>query len=189
MNFKFSIRFFAICVLGASVIPLSAAPVAEYEIGKWADFCQGAVSHTFDDNTAHQTDSGQALFDAKGFHMTLFVITGQVTDWAKYKAAFAKGHEIASHSVTHPGTMPDAESAPSQAAIKKSVPGEMCASIAYPNCNIPTPTTTSLKKCYIAGRVCDGQVGPKTPVDFWRVSCKMAGTGGSNTYSGMFMLQ
>jgi hypothetical protein len=185
MNFKTSTRFFTLYFFMASVISVAAAPVLEYEIGKWANFCQGAVSHTFDDNTTHQTDSGQALFDVKGFHMTLFTVTGSMNpNWTRLKAAFAKGHEIASHSVTHAGTMPDAECPTSQATIRQNVPGEKCITIAYPNCNIPT-STVNLKKCYIAGRVCDGQVGPKTPADFWKVSCKMAGTAGVNTASGL----
>jgi hypothetical protein len=185
MNFKFPTRFFTFFIFGASVIPVSATTASDFQIGTWANFCQGAVSHTFDDNTTHQTDSGQALFDAKGFHMTLFTVTGAMSpNWTRLKAAFTKGHEIASHSVTHPGTMPDAECPTSQATIRQNVPGEMCVTVAYPNCNEPT-TTTFLKKCYIAGRICDGQVGPKTPSDFWRVSCKMAGSAGVNTVSGL----
>lgn len=184
MNFKFPTRFLTFCLIGAFVIPLSATTAADFEIGKWANFCQGAVSHTFDDNTANQTKVAQPLFDAKGLHMTLFTVTGSMSpNWTNLKSAFAKGHEIGSHSVTHGGTMPDAECPTSQATIKQNVPGEPCITIAYPNCNIPSPTT-NLKRCYIAGRVCDGQQGPKTPSDFWRVSCKMAGSAGVNTASG-----
>jgi hypothetical protein len=184
MNFRFQTRFIALCLLSAFVVPISATTAADFEIGKWANFCQGAVSHTFDDNTANQTKVAQPLFDAKGLHMTLFTCTGSMSpNWDNCKKAFANGHEIASHSVTHAGTMPDAECPTSQATIKQNVPGEPCITIAYPNCNIPSPTT-NLKRCYIAGRVCDGQQGPKTPSDFWRVSCKMAGSAGVNTASG-----
>ena len=184
MNSKFTNRFFTLCLTGALAIPVSATTASDFEIGKWANFCQGAVSHTFDDNTAGQTQVAQPMFDAKGLHMTLFTCTGTMNpNWENLKKAFAKGHEIASHSVTHPGTMPDAECAPSQATIREKIPGEQCITIAYPNCNVPT-STTNLKRCYIAGRVCDGQIAPKTPPDFWRVSCKMAGSAGVNSTSG-----
>ena len=184
MNIKFPFRFFTLYLLGAFTIPISAITGSDFEIGKWANFCQGAVSHTFDDNTAGQTQVAQPLFDAKGLHMTLFTCTGTMNpNWENLKKAFAKGHEIASHSVTHAGTMPDAECPTSQATIREKVPGEKCITVAYPNCNIPSPTT-NLKRCYIAGRVCDGQQAPKTPPDFWRVSCKMAGSAGVNSASG-----
>ena len=155
-----------------------------FEVGTWANFCQGAVSHTFDDNTANQTGIAQPMFDAKGFHMTLFTVTNWGPDWTKLKAAFAKGHEIASHSVTHPQTMPDAECATSQATIREKVPGEPCITIAYPNCNIPNPQT-ELKRCYIAGRICNGQIEQKTPSDFYRIGALMAGSAGTNTADGL----
>jgi hypothetical protein len=182
LNLRHSVL--ALFVIGAFALSVSASTAPTFEIGTWANFCQGAVSHTFDDNTTGQYTVAQPLFDAKGLHMTFFVITGQSPAWDKYKAAFAKGHEIASHSVTHPQTMSDAECPTSQNAIKQNVPGEKCITVAYPNCNEPSPTT-NLKKCYIAGRICDGNVGAKTPGDFWRVSCKMAGSAGVNTASGL----
>jgi oligosaccharide reducing-end xylanase len=161
-----------------------AAVDAPYEVGTWANFCQGAVSHTFDDNTAGQTSTAQPLFDEKKFHMTLFTVSSSMNpNWTNLKKAFEKGHEIASHSVTHGGTMPDAECPTSQKAIQQNVPGEKCITIAYPNCNIPNPQT-ELKKCYVAGRICDNQIASKTPADFYRVVSMMGGTAGTNTASG-----
>ena len=34
---------------GISIIPASASSTPTFEIGTWANFCQGAISHTFDD--------------------------------------------------------------------------------------------------------------------------------------------
>jgi peptidoglycan/xylan/chitin deacetylase (PgdA/CDA1 family) len=137
MNFKFPTRFFTFFIFGASVIPVSATTASDFQIGTWANFCQGAVSHTFDDNTTHQTDSGQALFDAKGFHMTLFTVTGAMSpNWTRLKAAFTKGHEIASHSVTHPGTMPDAECPTSHRQRSDRMSRARCA--------LPSPTRIAM---------------------------------------------
>ncbi|MBN1758158.1 MAG: polysaccharide deacetylase family protein [Chitinispirillaceae bacterium] len=161
-----------------------SAVESPFEVGTWANFCQGAVSHTFDDNTAGQTGTAQPMFDAKGFHMTLFTVTGSMNpNWAKMKTAFAKGHEIASHSVTHAQTMPDAECPTSQATIRQQVPGEPCITIAYPNCNVPNPQN-ELKRCYIAGRICNGQIEKKTPSDFYRIGAIMGGSAGTNSASG-----
>lgn len=155
-----------------------------FEIGTWGNFAKSAVSETFDDNTAGQTSTAQPLFDAKGFHMTLFTVTGSMNpNWTSLTKAFEKGHEIASHSVTHAQTMPDAECPTSQKTIQQKISGEKCVSIAYPNCNIPNPQT-ELKKCYIAGRICDGQLVNKSPSDFYRIGSIIAGTAGVNTTSG-----
>lgn len=156
---------------------------APFEVGTWANFCQGAVSHTFDDNTAGQTDVAQPLFDAKGLHMTMFIVTGWGANWGKLQSAHAKGHEIASHSVTHPQTMPDAECPTSQTTIQQEVPGEPCVTIAYPNCNVPG-SRTELARCYIAGRSCNGQIEKKTPDDFYRTAAIMAGSVNINTADG-----
>lgn len=162
-----------------------AAVEQPFEVGTWAHFCKGAVTHTFDDNTQGQTTIAQPLFDAKDFHMTLFTVTGSMNPlWSNLKNAFAKGHEIASHSVTHPGTMGDAECPTSQSTIKQQIPGEMCVTIAYPNCNIPT-TQTELKKCYIGGRICNGQIVNKSPADFYRIGSIISGSAGINTVDAL----
>lgn len=168
----------------AVIISATAAVEAPFTVCTWENNCKAVVSHTFDDNTAGQTGAGQEAFDAKGFKMTLFTVTGSMNpNWTKLKSAFAKGHEIASHSVTHPQTMSDAECPASQNTIQEKVPGEMCVTVAYPNCNIPNPQT-QLKKCYIAGRVCDNKIMDKTPSDFYRISAFMGGSAGTNSTSG-----
>ncbi len=154
-----------------------------FEIGTWADFCQGAVSHTFDDNTPGQTSIAAPMFEAKGFHITLFTATGTMNpNWYNLKEAFSKGHEIGSHSVTHAQTMHASECATSQQTIRQKVPGELCVTIAYPNCN--TPGKEAVEKCYIAGRNCNGQINPKSPQDWTQIGAKMAGTAGVNTTDG-----
>jgi oligosaccharide reducing-end xylanase len=173
--------FFAVLIFSAS----AAAPPAGYEIGTWGNFAKGAISHTFDDygqgsvsNAAGSSGKGETAFDAKGLHSTIFVITGQAsaTTWTNCKYAFSKGHEIASHSVTHAGTMPSSELATSQKAIKSNVPGEMCATVAYPNCN--TPGDAAVLQTYIAGRNCSGSLNSsKTPSNFAQINAKGFGSG------------
>jgi len=162
----------------ALIFSSSAAVETPFEIGTWGNFCKGAISHTFDDyptsSTNQQVASGQAAFDEKGFHMTLFVLPSACSDgnWNSLKAAFAKGHEVASHNNEHNSNASGL--VPSQRTIKSKVPGEMCVSIAYPNCN--TPGDAQVLQTYIAGRNCDGQVNPKTPRNFAQIFSKMFGT-------------
>ena len=177
MNAKKMIGIAPMFIFSVFLMNASAADPT-FEIGTWGNFCQGAVSHTFDDypytGTLQQVGTGQAAFDAKGLHMTLFVITGSVTDWSKLKAASAKGHEIASHSVTHASNA--SELIPSQDAIKKNVPGEMCVSIAYPNGN----AIAGCLKNYIAARNIQGANNPKTPSDFAQINTQGFGVGAGN---------
>ncbi len=179
---KKTIHSVAFLLSSALIMSSSAAVQAPFEIGTWGNFCKAAVSQTFDDNTNGQTGAGQEAFDAKGFKMTIFTSQAFGPDWNKLKSAFAKGHEIASHSVTHSQNMPDAECPTSQNAVREKVPGEMCVTIAYPYCNIPNPQT-QLKKCYIAGRICDNQIANKSPSDMYKISAIIAGNAGVNNSS------
>ncbi|HEX2959802.1 MAG TPA: InlB B-repeat-containing protein [Chitinispirillaceae bacterium] len=162
-----------------------------FEIAVWGNFAKGALSHTFDDclssGANHIVDSGMAAFDAKNIHMTLFVITNNLTsaNWNALKAVFAHGHEIGSHSATHTSTI--SELGPAQQTIRTNITGERCISIAYPNCS--TPGDSEVLKYYIAGRNCNGQVNSSTtPANFAQISAigVGAGAGGyTNTGSGI----
>ena len=177
MKLYYFSRIFLVMLSSAVLYSLSAEVESPFEVGTWGNFCKGAISHTFDDNTTNQTGSGQAAFDEYGFHMTLFTVTGSMNpNWEKLKAAFAKGHEIASHSVTHAQTMPVSELSPSQKTIQEKIPGEKCATIAYPNCN--TPGDKEVVKYYIAGRNCNGQINSKSPTNWAQIGSKMFGSCG-----------
>lgn len=168
----------AVLMSSALIFSSSAAVEEPFEIGTWGNFCKGAISHTFDDyptsSTNQQVASGQAAFDEKGLPMTLFVLPSSCNDgnWNSLKAAFEKGHEIASHNNQHDSDPSGLK--PSQTTIKSKVPGEMCVSIAYPNCN--TPGDAQVLQTYIAGRNCNGQVNPKSPSNFAQIGSKMFGT-------------
>lgn len=169
---------YSIGIVYLGIAALLFADDSDFTIGVWGDFCEGAFTHTFDDNTPNQIKIAQPLFDAEGFHMTLFTITGSnqfPVDWEDMINASAMGHEIASHSVTHGQPMSDAELKTSRDMIREHIPGEMCVSVAYPYCRIPTESEVA--KCYVAGRVCDNRIVPQTPPDFYRISSFLAGGG------------
>jgi oligosaccharide reducing-end xylanase len=128
------------------------------------------------------------MFDAKGLKITLFTVTSWVSDWSKVQGAASEGHEIASHTVTHPnlGTVSAAqitnELNNSQVAINNYIPGQQCVTVAYPNCVEPNDAITA--SYYVAGRTCSGSVVPSTPANFYNISCYICGSQGTvNTFA------
>jgi oligosaccharide reducing-end xylanase len=147
MNFLNKAKTLTILACSAGVA--FAAPTVE--IGKWGNFCQGAVSHTFDDGTAGQSSVAVPAFNAKGLHMTMFVVINWVGGkWTPFQNAFKDGHEIGSHSNSHTKQAPASDLSSSQKSIQQNVPGEKCVTYAYPEC---TPGTGS-SQYYIASRSC-----------------------------------
>lgn len=173
--------FCSLLVTGAVSCFVSAGSVEEpFEVGTWANFCKGAVSHTFDDNTSNQLSMGVPLFNEKGFHMTIFTSQSFNPDWNGLKNAFEQGHEIGSHSIGHNNMATDF--AASQKAIQDNVPGEKCISYAYPYCENPGGAT----EVYVAARDCDGYPNPTTPDDFGKIKSQITGT---TQYNGINDLQ
>ena len=156
------------CMTGTLV----AAPIpAPYELATWRGFRASAVSYTFDDNSPKQFSVAQPMFDAKGISATFFCIVGNLSaaQWATIESAAAKGHEIASHTLTHPSlpTLTDdrviAELSESKNLIESHT-GKKCVSHAYPYCAVPKKTITS--QYYPFARSCNESLVPSTPADF-----------------------
>lgn len=156
---------------------------APYEIGTWQGFRQAAISYTFDDNLPNQYAKAVPMFNAKGFKMTLFTVTTWGSGWSNVQAAAAFGHEIASHTVTHPRlpSLSLAEQtnqlADSRAAINASVTNQSCVTLAYPYCVPGDPAVT--ETYYIAARGCSGQLVPATPPNFMNISSFVCGSLGA----------
>ncbi|RZK92216.1 MAG: hypothetical protein EOO62_33510, partial [Hymenobacter sp.] len=169
-------------VLGSPVL-LRAQVNSAYEVATWRGFKAAAVTYTLDDNTSNQLPVAIPLFDQYNFKTTLFTVTNWGPNWAGLSLASANGHEVTSHTVTHPSlggltvAQQVTELQQSQATIKANVPTAKCETVAYPNCvlgDVPT-----IQSYYIAGRVCSGQIMPATPSDFYNLSAIITGTTGS----------
>ncbi|NLG16649.1 MAG: polysaccharide deacetylase family protein [Fibrobacter sp.] len=177
------LRYRSLLIIAAITWVVSAGSVEKpFEVGTWANFCKGAVSHTFDDNTSNQLSKAVPLFNEKGFHMTIFTAQSFNPDWNGLKKAFEQGHEIGSHSIQHNSMATDY--AASQKAIQDKVPGEKCVSYAYPYCENPGGATN----VYVAARDCDGYPNPTTPGDFGKIKSQIIGTsqyGGVTDIQGM----
>jgi peptidoglycan/xylan/chitin deacetylase (PgdA/CDA1 family) len=176
----------------AQTLPVS------YEVGTWPHFCSVAVSYTFDDNCPNQLAIAVPMFNEYGFPLTLFTVTnkswGWPANWAGLQAAALKGHEIASHTVSHnslsSATTPDNDAlqryelGASRDTINAHIPGNQCVTIAYPNC--VTGMDTVVQRYYFAARICSGNIEPKTPNNYMRISSFICGSQGSVKTSADF---
>ncbi len=154
-----------------------------YDIATWYQFKKAAITYTFDDLTGKQLSVAVPLFDPFNCKVTLFIVTGWEPDWPGLQNASDNGHEIASHSVSHPRLSElsieyqETELSQSQNIINSNIRNASCVILAYPYCDVGDIPT--IGKYYIAGRICSGSIEPGTPADFYRISSIIAGSQGS----------
>ncbi len=173
---------FALAFVTNSAIAGTVSP--PYEIGTWPGFRSAAISFTFDDSGSNQFSVAIPMFDQKGFKLTLFSCTGTMfAGWPKLQDAAARGHEVASHTVTHAnlGGLADAQQIAelknSQDAINANVTTQRCVTMAYPFCVQGKDALTA--QYYVGARTCSGQIVPSTPANFMSISSYICGSAGS----------
>ena len=181
-------KFSKLKALTCAVALASMSMVNAQEIATWKGFRTSATTFTFDDGLKSQTTYAVPLLDKYGYKASFFAITtwvekgySDLLSWTDFKTLVANGHEVGSHSDTHPTTMSDSELSSSKATIESKV-GNTVKTVVYPNCN--EPTESEIAKYYIGGRICDGQVHGKTPSNYYRISSIICGNQGTvNTAS------
>ena len=156
-----------------------------YQVGTWQGFRTAAISYTFDDDLTNQLVVAIPKFNAYGFKATLFTVTGPSwnpqPNWNALQTAANQGHEIGSHTVTHPylnTTNEVAELSNSKTAINSHITPQQCFTVAYPYC--VESTESVIATYYIAGRTCDGVIMPSTPSNFYRIGSFVLGNQGIN---------
>lgn len=176
---------------------LSLAGLAEaqtVEIGTWAGFRTAAVSFTFDDGPQSDVDIAMPMFEKYGYKATFNIVTnwaggninGMLT-WSGVKELAAAGHEIASHSDSHPdGTMSANEISSSKGKINQNIQQPYgCVTLAYPNCN--TPGDAQVLQNYVVGRICNSGssiMGKNGPSNWAAVPAMMTGGNGTSDFTG-----
>jgi len=120
------------------VVPLHVS-FADHEIMKWSDNRAAAVSVTFDDGYYSQSTYGAALLNAHSLKGTFFLIVDWAeTGWEMWQAVAVQGHEIGSHTITHPYLTSLSEQdlreelRDSQEAIELNIPSQYCLTLSYP---------------------------------------------------------
>lgn len=137
-----------------------------YEIAPWHLFKPSVITYSFDDGTFNQLAKAIPLLDKYNLKATFNLITSIENDWEGYKAAAENGHEIASHTITHPNLKEfdketqTKELKESKKLIEKMV-GQECVTLAYPYCFGGDVELT--KKYYISARGCSSEyISPET---------------------------
>ena len=134
------------------------------------------------------------LFKKYGYKATFNIVTnwaggninGMLT-WSGVKELAAAGHEIASHSDSHPdGTMSANEISSSKGKINQNIQQPYgCVTLAYPNCN--TPGDAQVLQNYVVGRICNSGssiMGKNGPSNWAAVPAMMTGGNGTSDFTG-----
>ena len=148
---------------------------AAHTITNWPDNKGGAVSLTFDDGLpSHQSLAIPAL-DARGMKGTFFVITDKVASgWGPWKNASLMGHEIGSHTLSHPyltlltPSQAQVELQGSQSIIDSAVTSQKAVTIAYPYGDYNYSVQSIARNYYIAARSVSCGLN-QDPIDFYGV--------------------
>lgn len=178
--------FRTLYLFGIMAIPfysLAQSVDSNYEVATWQGFTVAAISYTFDDNCSNQYAVAIPAFDEAGFCGTFYPVMNWGPKWANFKEAAAKGHEIGSHTMTHP-TLSNLDLGKQEEELKNSkdkvdaeIGADECETIAYPYC---VPSNLDLtREYYIAARHCQGQINKSTPPDFYNISSIICGEAGS----------
>jgi peptidoglycan/xylan/chitin deacetylase (PgdA/CDA1 family) len=134
--------------------PTPPSGYGQVSVKKWADDRKSAFTFTFDDGFSCDYDYIMPVLDSFGFKGTFFIITSVVTDdlpgiwrygtWKEFQAMSLDGHEIASHTVTHPDlttlTTGDINTSGtllyelynSKLTVEQKIPGPKCITLDYP---------------------------------------------------------
>ena len=163
---------------------------APYELGTWQGFRSAAISYTFDDNCSNQLAVVVPMFNEFDFKLTLFTVINWGPNWTGLQSAVSHGHEVASHTLSHPslGGLSDSiqriELANSRSIINSNITGQQCVTLAYPNCVVGN--TSIVRQYYFAARGCSGIVESRTPSNFMNISSIICGALGSIKTSADF---
>jgi peptidoglycan/xylan/chitin deacetylase (PgdA/CDA1 family) len=160
-------------------LPMQVSATA-HQVTQWADNKAGAVSITFDDGLDSQYNLAVPALNDKGFKGSFFIITGTVTDnpisgyasWEQWRNAASQGHEIGSHTKTHPHlpelslTEMEEEIGESKAIIDDQITTQECLTFVYPFGDYDSKAKAFANAYYIAARGvwCGFN---KTPYDFY----------------------
>jgi peptidoglycan/xylan/chitin deacetylase (PgdA/CDA1 family) len=154
-----------------------------YEVGTWPGFRSAAISYTFDDGCFNQFAIAIPMFNEFDFKLTLFTVTNWSPNWTALQNAASAGHEVASHTVTHPSlsgmtiAQQTTELKNSQDVINAHIKGPNCVTLAYPYC-VPSDQALTAQY-YIAARHCQGYIERSTPANFYQISSLICGNLGS----------
>jgi peptidoglycan/xylan/chitin deacetylase (PgdA/CDA1 family) len=143
------------------LVVLVSTSFASHEVTRWRDNRTAAVSLTFDDGYVSQYTTCKDLLNARNFKGTFFLTTERVQTiggWEPWRELSEQGHEIGSHTITHPHLTQLSEIElreelnQSQDDINLNIPNQSCLTFAYPHGDQNEYVQTVTSEYYIAGR-------------------------------------
>jgi peptidoglycan/xylan/chitin deacetylase (PgdA/CDA1 family) len=142
---------------------VSADAFASHEVTRWRDNHTAAISLTFDDGDLSQFNNAVPLLNARNLEGTFFLVTDWIpyngVTWEQWRQVGDQGHEIGSHSVTHPYLTQLSEQeireelSQSQEVINQNIPSQACLSFAYPYTDFNDQVKNLTSEYYFAARV------------------------------------
>jgi len=161
------------------LVLFSANSLAAHQITKWPDNKQGAISLTFDDGCPSHISIGVPSLDARGFKGTFFLPAGSIGSespgWGAWRAAADNGHEIGSHTLSHPDlpSIPLSEAQfeleESKAVIDAEITSQQCLTFAWPGGLLNDAVAAIADGIYIASRGVGCNINSE-PIDFTNVN-------------------
>ncbi len=153
-------------------------------IEPWLNAKSSAFSFTFDDGYITDYEYAAPVLDEFGYKGTFYVITGSLTDtlpaiwrygtWQQFKELHNEGHEIGSHTVTHPyltqldrgdtltpNTI-EYEVYHSKKVIDSIFTDTKCITFAYPYVDYDSKVLNIVKKYYQSARAMDDFPNPQS---------------------------
>ena len=183
--------FFAFALINSRFAGIAQTAPKPYEVATWAGFREAAISYTFDDGCSNQFKVAVPLFDEYGFNLTMFTVKNwSGSNWSALKTASDKGHEIASHTVSHADfskvtkEQQETELKDSKTAIEGQITNKKCITMAYPYC--ATGVDSICGKYYISARGCQGFIEGKTPGSYFNISSVICGDKGATQNLSQF---
>jgi len=156
------------CGMAVMLTAIGTAWAASHSVTTWHENKTAAFTFTFDDGYDSHLYIAAPLLAQRGFRGTFFVITGNnpynhLISWDDWNQNVVPlGHEIGSHSVTHPDltqistSQAQQEIVQSKATIEANIPGP-CLTFAYPGgAYNPTIETMVKNAGYIGARTVNG---------------------------------
>ena len=176
----------SICIavlLELGMVSYSQTVDPPYEVAGWYGFRDAAITYTFDDGCSNQFTKAIPMLNEFGFGGTFFTVTNWTSNWTALQNAASQGHEVASHTVSHPdlstldNSQQNTELENSADIVYLHIEGMQGMTIAYPFCVPGNDSITAL--FYFAARGCQGFIESSTPADFLNISSIICGNQGA----------
>ncbi|MCF0178946.1 MAG: polysaccharide deacetylase family protein [Bacteroidales bacterium] len=174
------LNYLATALLGVALVACNntvSVDDIQTSICTWQGDSRSAISITFDDACPNQFSIAIPIMNEYGVRGTFFPVVNWLGgDYSNLKEVARQGHEVGSHTMTHPNLfeLPEdsarSELNNSRMAIEENIGDDYkCLTIAYPYC-VPPTNRDMIFDDYLSARHCDERIEDATPADYSQIS-------------------